>query len=100
MKTNIDVVIIGLNAEATLSACLESVRRYRFRGGEVAIYYVDSGSTVFRKGASSSSVGPARSPSTQPATGWTECWTRWWMSWFSRLLGIPRDGTIRCSFGC
>lgn len=44
MKSAIDVVIIGLNAEATLASCLESVRRSRYRGGEIAIYYVDSGS--------------------------------------------------------
>jgi protein involved in polysaccharide export with SLBB domain/glycosyltransferase involved in cell wall biosynthesis len=41
---NIDVVIIGLNAEKTLRACIESVRASRYDLGEISICYVDSGS--------------------------------------------------------
>lgn len=45
MKTDIDIVIIGLNAAKTLPACIDSVRRARYDGGEITIYYADSGST-------------------------------------------------------
>ncbi|MCB1085447.1 MAG: polysaccharide biosynthesis/export family protein [Verrucomicrobiae bacterium] len=42
---NIDIVIIGLNAESTLGACIESVLASRYVGGTLSIIYVDGGST-------------------------------------------------------
>ena len=42
---DIDVVIIGVNTEKTLSKCIESVRESRYKRGTVKTIYVDGGST-------------------------------------------------------
>jgi len=42
---DVDCVIIGVNAEATLKECIESVLSSDYKEGEVHIYYVDGGST-------------------------------------------------------
>jgi len=42
---DIDVVIIGVNSEKTLSGCIESVLQNRYTQGAVRIFYVDGGST-------------------------------------------------------
>lgn len=42
---DLDVVIIGLNAERTLEACLRSVLASRYEDGQIRIFYVDSGSS-------------------------------------------------------
>ena len=42
---DIDVVIIGVNSEKTLSSCIQSVLQSRYTRGAVRIFYVDGGST-------------------------------------------------------
>ena len=44
MAFDIDCVVIGLNASATLSKCLNSVRESHYLNGKVRIIYVDCGS--------------------------------------------------------
>lgn len=40
----IDIVIIGINSEATLKLCIESVLDSHYSKGKLTIYYVDGGS--------------------------------------------------------
>ena len=42
---DIDCVIIGINAEATLGECLRSVLGSRYERGSIRVYYVDGGSS-------------------------------------------------------
>ena len=42
---DVDVVIIGVNAEKTLGRCIESVLKSRYAKGRIYVYYVDGGST-------------------------------------------------------
>ncbi len=42
---DIDCVIIGINAEATLGACLDSILQSHYSDGRIHVYYVDGGST-------------------------------------------------------
>lgn len=42
---NIDVVIIGVNAQHTLKKCIQSVFQSRYAAGNIHVYYVDGGST-------------------------------------------------------
>lgn len=42
---DVDCVIIGVNAAATLARCLESILASNFTLGKVAVYYVDGGSS-------------------------------------------------------
>lgn len=42
---DIDCVIIGVNAEATLKECIQSVINTNYTRGTITIYYVDGGST-------------------------------------------------------
>jgi glycosyltransferase involved in cell wall biosynthesis len=41
---NVDCVVIGINTEGTLRACLESITASRYDTGSVTVYYVDGGS--------------------------------------------------------
>lgn len=42
---DVDCVIIGVNAKATLKQCIESVIQSKYEKGKIYIYYVDGGST-------------------------------------------------------
>jgi GT2 family glycosyltransferase len=42
---DVDCVIIGVNAESTLEACIRSVFQNRYTAGKINVYYVDGGST-------------------------------------------------------
>ncbi len=44
-RIDIDVVIIGVNTEATIGRCIESVYKSNYTKGRVYVYYVDGGST-------------------------------------------------------
>lgn len=42
---NVDVVIIGVNSEKTISKCIESAKLSRYHEGLIHLYYVDGGSS-------------------------------------------------------
>ena len=42
---NIDIIIIGLNSEKTLSACLQSVLKANYQQSNLHVYYIDGGSS-------------------------------------------------------
>ena len=44
MEKDIDIVIIGLNAEKTLKKCIESIYNQEYDKGKIRIIYVDGGS--------------------------------------------------------